>query len=181
MIIGITGTSNSGKDTVAKLLIYKMGWSHFSISDELRRIATEQGLPLDNQTLGDLAIGLRKEFGLGYLSEVGLGKHVAPNLIVTSLRNLGEIEPLRQADNFILIAIDAPVELRFERAHTRARAGEQDLSLEEFMAKEKIMMQGDSHGQRIADLIAEADYRIDNIGTLADLEQKIDEILLKVQ
>ncbi len=181
MIIGITGTPNSGKDTVAKLLIDKTGWPHFSISDELRRIAAERGLAIDNTTLGNLGNELRTQFGVGYLAEQGLAQYPDQNLIVTSIRNAGEIKPLQATGGFVLIAVDAPVEQRYARALARARAGEENLSLEEFEQQEKIMLHGPIAGQRIADLVKVADYRLHNTGTLADLEQKIDEILSKVQ
>lgn len=177
MIIGVVGTINSGKDTVGDLLKQKTGWASFSLPDEMRLVATERGLPLDNQTLNSIAVEFKQKYGLGYWSQRGLDKFQNQNLIVTSIRNPGEIEPLQSTGEFFLIGVDAPIELRYKRAIARARAGEEQSTFEQFSEWDKFTRQGPPDAQRIDDLMAQANLVIVNDGTLEELEQKIDAIL----
>lgn len=180
MIIGVVGTTNSGKDTVAKYLIEKTGWPTFSFSDQLREMSKERGGDTENSTLNALAIELRNQHGLDYIARLGLSKFKGQNLIVTSIRNPAEPQPFRDADDFVLIAIDAPVEMRWKRAIERARGKEGNMTLAQFQEQEKITRQGSSSGQRIDDVMGTADYIIQNDGTLEQLHQKLDTVLAEI-
>jgi dephospho-CoA kinase len=180
MIISVTGTINSGKDTVGKMLIEKTGWPTFSLPDEMRLVATERGLSLDNQTLNAISVEHKQKYGMGYWAERGLEKFANQNLIVTSLRNPGELVPLQATGEFFLIGVDAPIETRYKRAVARARAGEGEQTLEEFKTYDQFTRNGPPDAQRIDDLFAAANVIIVNDGSLEDLEQKIDAILAEV-
>lgn len=180
MIIGVVGTINSGKDTVGDFLKQKTGWQSFSLSDELRAVATERGLPLDNKTLNTVAVDLKTTFGLGHLSERGLKKFAGKDLIVTSLRNPGELVPLQETGEFFLIGVDAPIEMRYQRAVARARAGEEQSTFEDFSNWDNFTRSGPPDAQRIDDVMAQANVVIVNDGTKEELEQKIDAILADI-
>lgn len=177
MIIGIVGTINSGKDTVGDLIKQKTGWPTYSLPDEMRLVARERGLPLDNETLNTISVEHKQKYGMGYWAQRGVEKFRGQNLIVTSLRNAGELAPLRDTGQLYLIGVDAPVEVRYQRSLARGRAGEGTKTLDEFTEYDLFTRQGPPEAQRIDDLMADADIVIQNTGTLEELEQKVDAIL----
>lgn len=185
MIIGITGTNGSGKDTVADFLIEKLGWSHFSLSDELRKISKEKNIEPTRDNLIALGRNIRETHGLDYLSQRIL-KVTKNNFVVTSIRNPAEIEPFKKSDKFMLIAVDAPVEMRYQRVISagKSRFGhkirEETMSLEEFKKKEQIEMHGTGAEQQLHTLINMADTKIENNGTIEELKHKVDELLKSI-
>ena len=182
MIIGITGTNGSGKDTVADFLIQKLGWPHFSLSDELREICREKNIEPTRDNLIKFAREIRNERGLDYLSQRILNK-ASDNFIVIIIRNPAEIEPLKKADKFILVAVDAPIEIRYKRVISAGKnrsghkIGEENISLKEFRNKEQIEMQGKGADQQLQVLMDVADTKIENNGTIEELKNKVEELL----
>ncbi len=57
MIIGLTGSYCSGKDTVADYIVGKSGFLHFSLSDEIRLIMKEQNIEPTRENLIVLGSG----------------------------------------------------------------------------------------------------------------------------
>ena len=181
MIIGITGTNGSGKDTVAGFLAEKLGWPHFSLSDELREICKEKDIEPNRDNLIDLGNKLRETYGADYLSNRILDK-VQTNFIVTSIRNPAEIEPFKLKDRFILLAIDALIKVRYQRivdADKRMgkKVGEGNISLDQFKSQESREMKGSHFSQQLEKLIVMADAKIENDGTIEELKNNIDKLL----
>ena len=176
MISGITGTNSSGKETVAEYLKNK-DFEHFSLSDELRIIAKERKIEPTRDNLIALGKEVRKRYGTGYLAERVI-KKIKRKAVVSSIRNLGEIERLKKERGFILLAIDAKPEIRFKRAKKRNRLGEAR-TLKEFLAKEKRENSQESFAQQLALCLKKADYKINNSGTLKELYEKIEKIFKK--
>lgn len=180
MIIGITGANGSGKDFVGQYLAEKLGWQHFSLSDELRDIARERGLGLDRTTLQKLGNEMREKHGPDYLSQRILAR--APkNFVVTSIRNMSEIMPLKKQGGFTLVFVDALLNIRYQRTcGSRDRASESRLSLDEFITEEQREMAGGATGQQLQRVFAMADIKIDNDGTIEELEEKLDRLMREV-
>jgi dephospho-CoA kinase len=57
VIIGLTGSYCSGKDTVADYIVGKSGFLHFSLSDEIRLIMKEQNIEPTRENLIVLGSG----------------------------------------------------------------------------------------------------------------------------
>ena len=95
--------------------------------------------------------------------------------VIDSIRNPSEVECLRKEKEFILLAIDAPVELRYERVKRRGRQ-ESVSSLEEFRKKEKEEMTDSEKGQQLHSCMKMTDFVIMNDGTLEHLHLKLEEI-----
>ena len=178
MIIGVTGTFASGKDTVSDYLVEK-GYFHFSLSDAIRRECEKRGLPKDRDTLRDLANKMREEEGFDILAKRALEtikESEEKNVVVTSIRNPKEAEFLKKQDDFILIAVDAPIKIRYERIKSRQR--EDDfIDFEKFQHQEKMEMAGGEGKQNIGQIIQMADHIIINDGTLEELNEKINEFI----
>ena len=174
MLIGITGTNSSGKETVAEYLI-KKGFAHFSLSDELREIAKERGSDTTRETLIALGNELRKKYGEGELAKRVL-KKIQGKAVVSSIRNLGEIKELKKQKNFILVNVDAKPQIRFKRAQKRNRLGDTK-TLKEFIAQEERENSQNKFAQQLSLCQKEADYIINNNGTLKELYAQIEKIL----
>ena len=180
MIIGLTGKNASGKGEVANYLKAK-GFAYFSLSDELREEARGKGVETTRENMIKLGNQLRDEFGAEYLaSKINnkIKKNEKDNFVVDSIRNLGEIEELRKNKNFILVGVDAPVELRFKRVMERGRAGDAK-SLEEFKELEERENLKNKTGQQLDECLKAADKLIINGGSLEELYDKVDRLINK--
>lgn len=96
--------------------------------------------------------------------------------IIDSIRNLSEIKELRKLPGLLLLGIDAPVELRFERARSRGRVGFEK-TLKEFIDVEKKENSSDPLKQQLFECLKQSDKIIINNGTIDDLRKKVEEIL----
>lgn len=180
MIVGLTGRNASGKGEAADYLKTK-GFAYFSLSDELREEAKERDIETTRESMIRLGNQLREEFGANYLARKinekidGKGKFV-----VDSIRNPEEIGELRKNKSFILVGVDAPVEVRFERAVERGRAGDAK-TLEEFKELEQRENLKNKTGQQLDECLKAADKVIVNDGSLEELHKKMDGLIKKIQ
>lgn len=179
MIIGLTGTLASGKGVVSEFLKEK-GFVYLSLSDELREIVKERKIELTRKDLQDLGNKLREEQGSGVLAKLVINKiknQQYSKAVVDGIRNPAEIEELKKLKNFFLIAVDAPLELRFQRLKERNRESDPK-AWEDFMkVEERDRGIGESSsGQNVAKCIIQANHMIINSGTLEEAKKKIGEI-----
>ena len=109
-----------------------------------------------------------------------LARRVLPQLkgraVVDSIRNPGEVAVLRGLQHFLLLGIDAPQSLRFQRSLVRGRLGD-GATLEEFARKEERENSTTRAGQQLLATLAESDIVIDNDGTIEDLRSEVREAL----
>ena len=172
--MGLTGPNASGKGEVATFLAAS-GFDVHSLSDAVREEATRRGLDHSRDHLIRVGVDLRVEHGPG-----ALALSVLPRLkgrsVVDSIRNPGEVEVLRRLPRFLLLGIDAPQALRFERSLLRGRLGD-GATLDEFARKEERENSTTPAGQQLLATLALADVLIDNDGTIADLRRKVQRAL----
>ncbi len=179
MIIGLTGTNASGKTTVLEYLISKNFEAH-SLSDLLREELQQSGTEPTRENLIRIGNQLREQFGASVLADRVKFKIKSKNAVIDSIRNPAEIESLRNLNNFYLISVDAPVELRFERAKARNRAEHLD-SLTNFINWENQEKSQNMNHQNIDACIALSDYKLWNTGSYDDLRKNIDGILAQIE
>jgi dCMP deaminase len=178
MIIGVTGKYCAGKDTVAEILI-KKSFYHYSLSDALRAELRLQGKEVIRENLINLGNQLRQNRGAGVLAEMALQSIKSDkNYVITSIRNPSEIEVLRKRKDFMLISIDAPVSVRFERMQSRAKVEDAALkTIENFKLNEEREMSKDPTQQQLHKVIKMADVTINNDKEVEELQSKIDKVL----
>ncbi len=181
MIIGLTGTYASGKDTVIDYLKEK-GFGAVSLSDVLREESKKAGRSLDRVALGLLAEELRREHGKAVLVEKALeamrdGHY--ENFVVSSIRNTEEVHRLQKEAGFFMICVDAPSKVRYEREQGRGR--EQYTSFADFQAKEAHESSDNPYFMQLRACMDEANYVIQNEGTVEELKAKVDEVLEDAQ
>ena len=140
-VIGITGRSASGKGTVAEYLVERYGYTHLSVRKVIKEEVKKE-LGRDSQSrdeLIDIANLIRERHGADYfvLKLYEQAKELGQDCIIESIRTVGEVEALREKADFLLLAVDAPLELRYERVETNNREEiENEISFEEFKAQD---------------------------------------------
>lgn len=142
MIIGLSGTFASGKDTLAQHLVQKYNFLHVSTGDMVRAVAESEYGNTERPTLVKTANELREKRGPGVLAELALERYEEhksdyTGIIISGVRSLGEVNII-QAKAGIILFVDAPTEIRYERIKNRHRANEELLSLEEFVKSEEL-------------------------------------------
>jgi len=181
MIIGITGTNGSGKDTAADLLVER-GFKKYSLSDVLRDAASERGIPHDRENLILLGNELRTTFGAGYLGEQ-IGKQISeakvPNAVVVSIRHPAEVEGLKTntRDHFKLFFVDAPIELRYRRVIGNRRGEKDNVDFETFREQETREMNGTGNQQQLKKVLEISNGEIVNDGDVDDLKKSLTKAL----
>jgi len=182
MIIGITGYLASGKGEAAEYLASKHGFVKRGYGDMIRAELTEMGVPLGRDAEYNHANKMREEHGFGYWSKK-IVESIKPgeNVVIEGVRNPGELPELKAAGNFKLIAVEAPVEVRFDRVIKRQKIGD-PTTFEDMKAKsEREAENEDPNKQRIQPCIDQADYVVVNDGSLEEFHQKLDKIVEGLQ
>ena len=180
IIIGITGTLGAGKGTVADFLVKEKGFRHYSVRDFLISEIEKRGLPINRDSMVELANDLRKNNSPSYIIEqlVLKAKENGGNAVIESVRAVAEAEKLKEM-GALLLSIDAKQNLRYERAVKRGSVTD-DVTFKKFVSDEKREMNSsDPSKQSIADVMQMADIKIENNGTIEKLEELIDVYLKK--
>lgn len=177
MIIGLTGKNASGKGEVANYLKDKSFYFH-SLSDAIRDELNSRKVPITRDSLIETGNELRSKFGADILARRILEKLDANrNYVIDSIRNPAEVEAFRKTSRFVLLNIDAPDEVRFERIKSRNRENDPK-TVKEFRQKEEAESKNvPAHMQSIEDCQKMADYTIINDGSLEKLHSKVQEIV----
>ncbi|MCI4445736.1 MAG: AAA family ATPase [Candidatus Aminicenantes bacterium] len=170
-LIGLTGTNGAGKGEVAAFF-KGLGYAYISLSDILRDELKKRGLEISRDNLIACGNELREKYGPDILARRAAEKIAGPT-VIDSIRNSKEVEYLRSLGQFILIAVDAPVEIRFERVKKRGR-NESASTLEEFRQKEELERRGQLNGQQLEACMSLADITIINDSTVEDLRHKLE-------
>ena len=181
MIIGLTGSLSAGKGTVANFLKEK-GFENYSARDFLVDEINKRGLPVTNDIIASVENQLREINHPAYIVEVlyEKAKLVGGDCVIESLKTSLEVEFLRKKGDFILIAIDAEPQRRYER--TLMRGGETDkITFDKFLESEqKENFSEDENKQNLKECIEMADFILTNNRTINDLKKSFEEVFEKI-
>lgn len=179
MVIGIVGSIASGKDTVADYLKQK-GFTAISLSDILRQIMREEGLEITTINMTEYGNQLRGTKGHGYLAQKALKQIGDDDAIITSIRQVGEVEVLQKRPDFTLIKLDAPIEMRLERLVRRNRPGDikNMTELKDIEAKQADGIDGSMNMNKC---FASATETIINDGTFTELHEKVNQLISNIK
>jgi dephospho-CoA kinase len=173
IVIGVTGTLCSGKGKVAEIL-KSFGCDADTFSSAIRDELRLKGIPEATRAqLQDEGNRLRKEFGKKVLAERLLKKYSASSksLVIDGVRNLGEIDYLKNHSKFFLIGVDAPLEARWN--FTKKRKTSKDfIDYEAFVAlnsRDQGLNESES-GQQVGLCLVQADFLIYNDEEFTKLE-----------
>ena len=179
LIIGLTGKNCTGKGTVADYLM-KKNFVCFSLSDIIRDELTKEKKEHSRDNMIQKGNELRKTLGPGCLAVKTNEKIKATkgyeHFVIDSIRSPFEVKELRKNKNFILVNLEAPIEVRFKRMLARNRVGDAK-TLEELEVHEAQENKKSDTSQQIDATIEMADETIANDSSFEELYSKIDEII----
>lgn len=186
-VVGITGTIGSGKDVAKSFFEKKFSCYSSNLSDLIRtELLEKKKIKVDKNLKQNLGNDLRKQYGNHVLAELAwnfLQKN-RELIVIGGIRNPGEIEFLKKkaGKDFVLIAVDAPRELRWEKVQKRNKSTDPK-TYEEFVAiDEKDLGTGEpEYGQQVRKCMSMADYKIENNGSDEEFFKKLDEIAKEIK
>ena len=180
MIVGVTGTNGAGKGTVVDYLVQEKGFIHHSAREFLLEEIRTRGMPENRDSLRHVANDLRKQHGHEHVAGTlhARAKEHGKDAVIESIRSTAEADLLK-ADGVFLIAVDADKHIRYDRAVTRGSMTDK-VTFEEFCHQEdREMSSTEPWDMNVFGVMAIADARIDNSGTLDELHAKIEEVLAR--
>jgi dephospho-CoA kinase len=175
LIIGLTGPNAAGKGEVSAWLRAR-GFTVHSLSDIVREEAGARGLPPERAHLIAVGTALREAGGPAVLAD-RLIPRLGERDVVDSIRHPAEVAALRRVPGFILLGVDAPVELRFTRSRERKRPGDPE-TIAEFVSRERQENSANPAGQQLAATFRLADRVVVNDGDLDALHGAVERAVL---
>ncbi|OAA90882.1 AAA family ATPase [Clostridium ljungdahlii] len=169
MRIAMVGKMRSGKDTVADLITLRCNCKHIAFADGITKViqicfpeAFMQEKPREHyQFIGQQLRKLNPNVWVNYADRTIKDLGSITSIIITDCRQSNEEEYLRR-NGFFIVKVVADDKVRLDRI---AKAGESVTDEQFYHDTEKQV-----------DLI-EADYVIENNGTLAEMEKKVERLL----
>jgi dephospho-CoA kinase len=171
-IIAFTGMPASGKSEAVQLAKDK-GIPVIRMGDMVWEETKRQGKPLDDKNVGDVAHSMREKNGMDIWAKRTVEKihslKKSPLLVIDGVRNMEEIEYFKKelGRDFLVIAIDAPDELRRKRAISRGRTDDSQ-NLKDLEERDKREIRWG-----LQKVIANADIGIPNNGSLEDFKKQV--------
>jgi dephospho-CoA kinase len=185
MLLGVVGLSGSGKDTVAQYLVEHYNFVHKDLGQEIRNELKRLGKNfLDRSEMILLANEYRQKFGFNYWCKKTVESVNSKDLIITSIRNPSEVDEIN-ARGGTIVGLFADQKVRFERTVARVKENSSAhgdvLSFEDFKTKEKRELENtDPAKQQLLKCISMVEYKLDNNGSIEQLEAEIEALLEKL-
>ena len=175
-VIGITGMPGSGKNTV-RAIVREFGFPIVVMGDEVRAEARRRNLKPTPENLGNVMLQIRAEEGPGVLAKRCIPKiHASesPVVVVDGVRSMHEAREFkREFPEFKIVATDASAKTRFNRLLRRGRSDDPK-DWETFVKRDEREL---SVG--IGEVIASADYRVSNEGTIEQFRKRLKQLLMR--
>ncbi len=178
IIIGLTGEMGAGKDTFCDH-IAKVSQGPvfcFKFSDPLSEVLTIFFDEVSREDQQWLAIMLRERFGKDILAKA-IKKKINNTqeglIILNGIRYREEFNMVKKMEGKI-IYITADSKLRWQRLQDRGEKKDDSASYEKFLELEKSETES-----LIQEIGKEADYKIENNGSLEEFHKKVDELMGK--
>jgi len=176
MIIAFVGYPLSGKSTAGEVA-RELGIPVVTMGDVVREEAINRGLEPNSENLGRIATELREKEGMDAIAKRCIPKirSLGPVVLVDGVRGIAEVKAFKNAfDNFVLIAIECPIEIRFERAIQRRRSDDVT-KIEDLRERDR---REESWGLKEA--MEVADFTIENTGDIEEFKDKVRALLRKL-
>jgi len=184
-VFAFVGAPAAGK-TEAASVAREMGIPVITMGEVIRAELKKRGLPLSDENAGRVANELRAREGMDAIAKrciplikaqkKSAGKDQKGIVVVDGVRGIAEVETFKKefGNDFVLVRIDAPLSLRYERIKTRGRGDDLDfLSLDEFTNREEREI-----GWGMEEAMKKADKVVKNTTSLEEFREQIKGILL---
>lgn len=179
-ILGFVGELSSGKDVSKKYLEDNYGASCHRFSTILRDVLNRLYLPIVRENLQNLSTILRQKFGEDLLAKIiaeDVNNDPHEIIVVDGIRRDADMIYLKQNPGFVLISLEVDPRTRYERLIKRQEnADDASKTYEQFIADGKKEAE-----LEIPKVMAEADYKLNNNGTLEDLYKQIENIIIELE
>jgi len=176
IVIGLVGEVSSGKGTSAAYLKERYGAGTVRFSNMLRDVLRRLYLPDIRRNLQILSASLRREFGEDIMAKVIAedARRASSALVAADgVRRPDDIAYLMASGTFFLVALDVEARTRYERI--KARGENLDDAIKTW---EEFIAQGNEEPeQKIRELMAGANFHVNNNGSIAELHKQLDEIM----
>ncbi len=171
MILFITGKSGSGKTESSKILA-KFGFDIIEMGSIIKEEMEKQNIPQTPKNTKEFMLKLRELHGNEIVAKKTLEKiknTQNKNIAIIGIRSVAEQSFFKQnLNDSYSISLIVPIEERFKRVSVRGRVDDPK-TLDEFMKyrEENQIKVG------IEEAIENSQYKIENTGSLEDLEKNI--------
>jgi dephospho-CoA kinase len=175
-VLGTVGLPGSGKGEAADVA-REAGVPVVTMGDVIREACRERGLdPADHH--GEVARALREEGGPAAVAERSLPAIEAAlegseTVLVDGLRSPAEVEAFEAAfgDEFVLVSVEAPFDLRADRLADRGRDAS-DADRAALREREEREL-----GFGMDEVMERADVTVENVGSLDAFRERVRELL----
>ncbi len=178
MIIGITGRIGSGKTTLSEYIQEKYGFKKLSFVDKiLIPELQKRGKVINRQNLQQIGREFYLKYGDIKMTEWLLeGIEPKEKWIIDDIRYPTTANYIRDRfpRNFLIIGVKTITRIRFQRILIRGKEGK--ISYEEFSRMDSALTE-----KQIEEVLSQADYIVENNGSLSDLYQQCDRIMKRIQ
>jgi glucose-6-phosphate isomerase len=170
--VGMPGSGKSEASTVARSMKIPV----VSMGDVVREEAAKCGLPPTDENIGGIGTALRRNEGMDAISKRCVPKIRAYGgdvVVIDGTRNIEEVNYFKKqfGIDFMLIAINAPFDLRFERVKKRARSDD-ITGIEELKRRDER-----EKGWGFDKAMELADITINNTSSLKEFQEEIRKLL----
>ncbi len=178
LVIGLAGMPGAGKSVVVNAA-KAMGYGVVVMGDEVREEAKRRGLEPTPENIGRVMLDLRHLEGSAVIAKKCVPKileKTEKKVVVDGIRSLAEVEEFKKSfPKFVLVAVHASPETRFNRLFNRRRSDDPK-NWEIFHERDIREL-----NVGLGNAIAMADYMLINEERLDAAKRKAAEILRKVE
>jgi len=182
-VLAFVGAPAAGK-TEAAAVAKEVGIPVVTMGDVVREELRRRNLPLSDANAGSIANELREREGVDAIAkrciplikgitDMERQKSTKAVIVIDGIRGVAEVETFKKefGTDFVLVRIEAPLDLRYERIKTRGR-GDDLLNIEEFKEREER-----ERRWGMGEAMEKADKVIKNEGSLEEFKEEIKGIL----
>lgn len=180
LILGFVGPMAAGKGTCCEYLAERYGARSYRFSSILRDILSRVYIPHTRDNLQQVSSAMRNTFGDDLLAR-SIAQDVQADageiVTVDGVRRLPDIKFLRGIDGFFLIGITADEKIRYDRITQRnENPDDERKSFADFVREGQQEAE-----QQIAEVMASANFTIDNNSDFTALYRQLDELVVKTR
>lgn len=180
-IVGLSGNSGSGKDTVAEYLQNQYDFHHFSVGATFRNEYLQERASISRKLIIESYLGFLKREGQTYFLNRFIeqaSRSGYRQITINGIRQLSDYNYLCSLTqtHVLLIYLNLNESLRFERVLSRGRTGEGS-NYSEFKTISEFELNSFDYEQ----LKKRADFVIENGRSIVELQLNLDRILYQVE
>lgn len=175
-VIAVVGMPGSGKGEFSAIA-QELGIPVVVMGDVIREEVAKQGLPPTDESMGVVAQRLRITYGMAAIAHVCIPVITSKQeevVLVDGVRGDAEVSQFSSAfPEFILVSIEAPLDLRFSRLSKRGRSDDLTDIAELIARDERECTFGLGKAMELASV------RIENTSTREEFQEKVRQFLTR--